>query len=79
MKNDTKPTENTAESGNKSKPLLYAVLKLSTEIEYTNPFTKEQVTCKLGGFAGYIPVFSTIEEAEKSSQGGKYQIIAIQA
>ena len=70
---------NEAENGNKSKPILYAVLKLSTEIEFTNPFTQEQVTCKLGGFSGYIPVFATIEEAEKSAQDGKYQIIAIQA
>lgn len=67
------------EPSNSTKPVLYAVLKLSTEIEYTNPFTQEQVTCKLGGFAGYIPVFATIEEAEKSAQDGKYQIIAIQA
>jgi hypothetical protein len=74
----TKHSENT-EPSNSTKPVLYAVLKLSTEIEYTNPFTQGQVTCKLGGFAGYIPVFSTIEEAEKSAQDGKYQIIAIQA
>lgn len=46
--------------------MLYAVLKLLTEIEYTNPFTQEQVTYKLGGLAGYVPVFSTIEEAEES-------------
>lgn len=67
------------ESSNNTKPVLYAVLKLSTDIEYTNPITKEQVTCKLGGFAGYIPVFATIEEAETSAQDGKYQIVAIQA
>jgi len=74
----TKHSENT-ELSNSTKTVLYAVLKLSTDIEYTNPITKEQVTCKLGGFAGYIPVFSTIEEAETSAQDGKYQIIAIQA
>ena len=74
-----KETLNKNEPSNSTKPVLYAVLKLSTEIEYTNPITKEQVTCKLGGFAGYIPVFSTIEEAETSAQDGKYQIVAIQA
>lgn len=74
----TKHSENT-EPSNSTKPVLYAVLKLSTEIEYTNPITQEQVTCKLGGFAGYIPVFATIEEAKISAQDGKYQIIAIQA
>lgn len=58
-----------------SEVLLYAVLKLSTEIEYTNPITQKQVTCKLGGLAGYIPVFTTIEEAEISAQDGKYEII----
>lgn len=67
------------EPSNSTKPVLYAVLKLSTEIEYTNPITKEQITCKLGGFAGYIPVFATIEEAQISAQDGKYQIVAIQA
>lgn len=66
------------EPSNSKKPVLYAVLKLSTDIEYTNPITKEQVTCKLGGFAGYIPVFVTIEEAKESAQNGKYQIVAIQ-
>jgi hypothetical protein len=75
----SKKVELKDETANGTKPVLYAVLKLSTEIEYTNPFTQEQVTCKLGGFAGYIPVFSNIEEAEKSAQDGKYQIIAIQA
>jgi hypothetical protein len=73
----TKHSEST-ETSNSTKPVLYAVLKLSTEIEYTNPITQEQVICKLGGFAGYIPVFATIEEAETSAQDGKYQIIAIQ-
>lgn len=57
--------------------MLYAVLKLSTEIIYTHPFTKDEVTCKLGGIAGYIPVFSTIEEAQESAQNGKYEIISI--
>jgi len=58
---------------------LFAVMKLSTEIEYKNPFTQEQITCKLGGLAGYIPVFSTIEEAEKSAENGKYEIISIES
>lgn len=74
----TKHSENT-EPSNSTKTVLYAVLKLSTDIEYTNPITQEQVNCKLGGIAGYIPVFTTIEEAETSAQDGKYQIVAIQA
>jgi hypothetical protein len=57
---------------------LYAVMKLNTDIEYTNPFTKEQVTCKLGGVHGYIPVFSNLKDAKKSSEKEKYQILKIQ-
>ena len=70
---------NTNENGNCANRVLYAVLKLNTDIEVTNPFTGKQEDIKLGGLAGYIPVFETIEEAEESSQNGKYQIVAITA
>ena len=72
-------TMNTNENGNCANRVLYAVLKLNTDIEVTNPFTGKQEDIKLGGLAGYIPVFETIEEAEESSQNGKYQIVAITA
>jgi len=58
-------------------PMLYAVLKLNTDIEVTNPFTGKREDIKVGGIAGYIPVFNTVEEAQKSSQDGKYSIVAI--
>ena len=58
-------------------PMLYAVLRLNTDIEVTNPFTGKREDIKVGGIAGYIPVFNTVEEAQKSSQDGKYSIVAI--
>jgi len=58
---------------------FYAVMKLNTDIEVVNPFTGEKENIKLGGLAGYIPVFSTIEEATESAQNGKYQILGIQS
>lgn len=58
--------------------VLYAVMKLLTEIECTNPFTSKRESIKIGGIAGYIPVFDNIEEASVSSQDGKYSIVAIQ-
>ena len=70
---------NTTETAIDANRVLYAVLKLNTDIEVTNPFTGEHKDIKLGGLAGYIPVFSTIEEAKESSQHGKYQIVAISA
>ena len=70
---------NTNENGNCANRVLYAVLKLNTDIEVTNPFTGKQENIKLGGLAGYIPVFDTIEEATESAQNGKYQIVAITA
>ena len=70
---------NTTETAIDANRELYAVLKLNTDIEVTNPFTGKQEDIKLGGLAGYIPVFSTIEEAKESSQHGKYQIVAISA
>lgn len=57
---------------------LYAVLKLSTDIEYIDPYTDKKVSQKLDGIAGYIPVFSSIEEAEEHNGDGKYSIIKIQ-
>ena len=70
---------NTTETAIDANRVLYAVLKLNTDIEVTNAFTGEQEYIKLGGLAGYIPVFATIDEATESSQNGKYQIVAISA
>ena len=56
---------------------LYAVMKLNTDIEVNNPLTGKTEAVKLNGVAGYIPVFSTMEEAEQSAQNGKYDILSI--
>ena len=58
--------------------VLYAVMKLLTEIKCTHPFNGKRESIKIGGIAGYIPVFDNIEEASISSQDGKYSIVAIQ-
>ena len=59
--------------------IFYAVMKLNTDIEYINPFSGTREDVKLGGLAGYIPVFNSLEEATESSQDGKYQILAIKS
>lgn len=50
------------------------VMKLLTEVEGTNPFSKQPINVKLGGCAGYVPVFNTLKEAKKHAEKGKYKI-----
>ena len=57
--------------------VLYAVLKLSQNITYTDPFTGEERKEKIQGIAGYIPCYATYEEAEKDACDGKFQILPI--
>ena len=52
----------------------YLVMRLNTEITQKLAWGEEHF--KLGGCAGYIPVFNTLKQAEKSAKG-KYQIIPI--
>lgn len=59
--------------------VLYAVLKLSTTIKYDDPVSGEEVTQKLRGCAGYLPVFDNEEAAKEAACDGKYQIVAISA
>jgi hypothetical protein len=56
---------------------LFAVLKLTTTIKYDDPFSGEEITTKLNGCAGYLPVFNNIEDAREAACDGKYNIIAI--
>ena len=57
--------------------VLYAVLKLSQDITYTDPFTREERKEKIQGIAGFIPCYATYEEAEESACVGKFQIFPI--
>lgn len=57
--------------------VLYAVLKLSQDITYTDPFTREERKEKIQGIAGFIPCYESYEEAEEASCDGKFQIMAI--
>ena len=76
--NKTNETE-IKEIENNGYTVLYAVMRLNTEISVQNPFTSKEEHIKLVNCAGYIPVFKTLKEAEKSACKGKYQIFAIQA
>ena len=53
------------------------VMKIKTLITYDDPFTGKEIERELGGCAGYIPVFKTIEEAEEESVDGKFDIVAV--
>lgn len=55
----------------------FGVLKLSENILYTDPITKEEKSVKLEGIFGYIPCYETYEEAKDASMDGKYQILPI--
>lgn len=57
--------------------VLYAVLKLSQDITYTDPFTGEERKEKIQGIAGFIPCYATYEEAEEAACNSKFQIYLI--
>lgn len=57
--------------------VLYAVLRLSQDITYTDPFTREERKEKIQGIAGFIPCYATYEEAEEAACDGKFQTLPI--
>jgi hypothetical protein len=59
--------------------VLYAVLKLSQDITYTDPFLREERKEKIHGIAGFIPCYATFEEAEEAACDGKFQILSLKA
>ena len=52
----------------------YLVLSLNKNIIV--PYPEGNVESKLGGCAGYLPVFNTMKQAEKNAKG-KFEIIPI--
>ena len=56
---------------------LFGVAKLLTKISYVEPISKKEINIKLEGCAGYIPIFETIEEAQKHTCNGKYKIMLL--
>ena len=56
---------------------LFAVFKLQTKVLVKAVNGKDDLLVKIGGAAGYIPVYSTIDEAEEAAFNGKYQIFAV--
>lgn len=59
-------------------PMLYAVLRLNESVEVTD-FRGEvgSISVVNDEVAGYLPVFKTVEAAQKNCNNGKYQIVAI--
>ena len=55
---------------------MYAVLKLLTIVEVKD-LKGDNYNVKISGAEGYIPVFSTIEQAQLEACEGKYQIFAM--
>ena len=58
-------------------PLLYAVLKLQTVVQIDDLLSGLTHEVKVVGAEGYIPVYKTMEEAEKSACDGKYRIVSM--
>ncbi len=56
---------------------LYLLLKMSSNIEYTDPISKLKVSKPLENIYGYCPIFKTKEEAEEYSENGKFKIVEI--
>ena len=52
---------------------LFVVFKLQTEVIVKAVNGKDNLLVKIGGAAGYIPVYNTIDEAEEAACNGKYQ------
>ena len=62
------------ESLEQNSEVLFVVLKLSTKL--TIQSGAEEVDMEVGGCAGFLPVYKTLEEAETIAEQ-KYQITAI--
>ena len=56
--------------------ILYAVMRLSTNIIFTDLNGKERSE-KIQGIAGFIPCYEKLEDAEAASCEGKFQIVLI--
>ena len=56
--------------------IIYALMKLSTDIVFLNPLTGQKQTEKIQGIEGYIPCFKTMKQAVKESNG-QFEIIKI--
>ncbi len=54
---------------------MYMVMKLSNTMLVGHEGEEKEV--RIGGALGYVPVYSTVEEAEESSCDAKYKILAI--
>ena len=60
------------------KKTMYVVMRLSTSIE-ADLFNGEKQVVKLGGIAGFLPVYDTLEQAQEAAENGKFEIVPISA
>ena len=57
---------------------MYVVMRLSTSIE-ADLFNGEKQVVKLGGIAGFLPVYDTLEQAQEAAENGRFEIVPISA
>lgn len=55
---------------------VYAVLRLSQSVTVEDSRTNDKKVLKIDGIFGFIPVFETLEEAEKES-AGDFEILTL--
>ena len=80
MANRKLKADKTTEASIAQNCLLYAVLRLNEAVDVTDVRGEaHKVKVNNDVVAGYIPVYKTVEEAQKHSQDGKYSIVAISA
>ena len=54
------------------------VMRLSTSIE-AELFNGEKQVVKLGGIAGFLPIYETLEQAQEAAENGRFEIVPISA
>ena len=60
------------------KQTLFMVMRLSTSIEADLSNGEKQVV-KLGGIAGFLSVYDTLEQAQEAAENGRFEIVPISA
>jgi len=56
--------------------IKFMVMKLLTKVE-VSAVTGLNEDFELGGCAGYVPVFNTLQEAEEHADHGRFQIATV--
>lgn len=72
-------TQGQGVSPNDTKRVLYAVLRLNTKVEVEDVITRSIKEYKLNDIEGYIPVYSSKEEADVASDNGLFDVVRLEA